>query len=84
VLQWQPVPGADTYAVRRAARSELIDGSFGPCAASSVTGASFADGATPTPGEAFFYLVQGISAECGPGSLGFGSSWQDRGAPACQ
>ncbi len=58
--------------------SLLQTGTYGECFANGVTATQIADAEIPSPGQGFFYLVQGQNDDCGLGSLGTTSSEQER------
>ena len=78
-LSWLSVPGADSYAVTRAALTTLGSG-YGPCLAQGIPGTSYPDTAAPEPGQGYAYLVQAQNFECGLGTLGYTSAEQERSA----
>jgi hypothetical protein len=71
-LLWPAAEGADAHAVSRAMISLLSTNEFGQCVEASLTQNSFDDAQTPPPGDGFAYLVQGVNAVCGSGTLGPG------------
>jgi len=73
-LQWTGVPGADAHAITRGTLSSLGAGHYGACLDAAVTGTSYDDADLPPEGDGFSYLVQGVDALCGSGSLGFDGS----------
>lgn len=73
-LLWDPAPYASGGApVYDALRSPAADdfGAAATCLASDVVLTSAGDGATPVPGEVFYYLVRAQN-DCGAGSMGPG------------
>jgi hypothetical protein len=85
-LTWTAATGADAYSVTRGELSSLAPSQYGPCLAEGVASPAFDDGASLSPGQGAFYLIQGQSYECGLGSLGTTSSEQQRNnadAAAC-
>jgi hypothetical protein len=78
-LSWMPAAGADDgYAVTRGELPFLAFGEYGACLAPTVAGPFYDDPEDPSAGAGFFYLVQGRSATCGLGSLGFSSADGER------
>jgi len=73
-LTWSPADGADYYNVLRGVLSDLGPAYFGDCIAEGLTTTSFTDSDPPSPGNPFFYLVQGQNLECGLGDLGLASN----------
>jgi hypothetical protein len=71
---WTNTTAADSFSVSRGLLSTLGPGSYGSCLAEGVGRDGLDDDQLPPSAEAYFYLVQGYSAECGLGFLGFGSS----------
>jgi hypothetical protein len=69
-LTWPAPVGADSFSVTRGELSSLAPGQYGPCLDESVSASPFTDPTDPTPGQGLIYLVQGRSADCGPGDLG--------------
>ena len=51
---------------------------MGNCVVDGWTAPTRDDSEGPTSGEAFGYLVQSVSAACGPGTLGFGAQGAER------
>jgi hypothetical protein len=77
-LIWSAAPGADTYSVTRGAVSGLAEGQYGVCLVQDVAVTRYVDSSVPTAGTAYAYLVQGVSAQCGTGTLGFGAGGVER------
>jgi len=70
-FRWAPTATAETYSVARVALSELGPGSYGTCVAGGLTGLSYDDSEVPAPSAGYAYLVYGVDAVCGSGSLGY-------------
>jgi hypothetical protein len=86
LLSWLPATGADSYAVTRGILEAVGPDHYGSCVAPQVVETTWADTALPSAGSAFTYLVQGVSADCGPGPLGYTShagARVNRDAGAC-
>ena len=81
-LTWQHAIAARAYAVTRGLLSEIAT-TYGSCAVPSQTGTSHEDGEIPAPGDAFVYLIRGIAAVCGPGTLGAGAGGLERTDSGC-
>ena len=81
-FRWAPRASADTYSVARVALSELGQGQYGNCVVGDLTGLSYDDSEIPAPSEGFAFLVYGVDAVCGPGSLGFGDGAHERSLAA--
>ena len=77
-LDWSSTPAATSYAVIRGSLAELRARTYGSCAATGLVETTWTDPLDPTPGEAIFYLVQGVSATCGAGTLGTTSHMGER------
>jgi len=77
-FSWPDATGASLYAVTRGTLSEVRSGSYGECVVPTQTKTSYDDTATPTPGEGFVYLIRGINAACGIGTLGAGPGGFER------
>jgi len=76
-IRWIGTTGAESFEVIRGWVDELALGSVGDCIISGAGGGRATVDELPLSGEAFFYLVRAISG-CGPGSIGFDSSGQER------
>jgi hypothetical protein len=76
-LHWQPAPGATSYDIVRGALSALSPTHLGVCRAGGLTALLWDDFEIPSAGQAYVYLVRGVSA-CGPGTLGFGAYGRPR------
>jgi Tol biopolymer transport system component len=77
-LTWPMVAGADVYAVTRGSLSDLDSGWYGTCLQPEIAGVSLDDDDVPATGSGFSYVVQGRSALCGSGSLGYTSDDGER------
>jgi hypothetical protein len=77
-LDWSSTPAATSYAVLRGNLAEVRARTYGSCAATGLVETTWTDPLDPTPGEAIFYLVQGVSATCGAGTLGTTSHMGER------
>jgi hypothetical protein len=78
-LTWPQAVAADAYAVTRGELSVVRGGgSFGECVVPSLTDTTHADDELPAPGDGFAYLIQGIDATCGTGTLGAGQAGFER------
>jgi hypothetical protein len=77
-LTWSTAPGADTYSVTRSALSGLSVGQYGTCLAEGITVSRYVDSAVPDAGTGYSYLITGVSLQCGPGTLGFGTGGVER------
>ena len=78
LLTWGNTAGADAYTVSRATLSEIRSGSYGDCVRPSQPLTEYSDDELPAPGEAFAYLVRGVSDSCGIGTLGAGPGGFER------
>ena len=72
-LSWAQAAGASSYEVVRGALSALSATHMGLCQAADIAELGWDDADVPAAGEAFVYLVRGVSPGCGPGTLGFGA-----------
>jgi Tol biopolymer transport system component len=77
-LSWPPAPSADGYAVTRSLLSHIDANNFGVCLVPLQTQTTLNDTAIPQVGNAFVYLIQGIDATCGIGTLGAGHGGRER------
>ncbi len=79
-LTWEPAPGADQYDVTRGRADALSSGDLGECREDSrPADLAFEDPDRPPPGEAFTWLVRGVSLACHRGgSLGRDSAGRER------
>ena len=77
-LSWAAEVGADHYSVTRGDLDELAPDNYGPCLVTDVAGTSWVDGAEPSSGAAYVYLIQGSSTSCGTGSLGLDGDGGER------
>lgn len=77
-ITWTPTIGTDAYSVTRGELSTLAASDLGDCLAEGVLTASLDDPDVPSPGDGFFYLVQGQNFDCGLGGLGFASDETER------
>jgi hypothetical protein len=84
-LSWDAAPSADRYAVTRGELDALSVGQYGSCLVNDLTGLAYDDEALPLAGSGYSYLIQAVSFECGPGSLGVDSSEaeRDNGGATC-
>ena len=73
-LEWSPSADAESYAVTRGLLSALAPGQYGACLAGGITATAYEDADLPPLGDGYDYLVQGETAQCGAGSLGFASA----------
>jgi hypothetical protein len=71
-LDWEIVPGAESYRVSRGRLSELEAWRYGQCEPESYDAPPYTDSERPEPGDGAFYLVVAEDAACGLGSLGSG------------
>jgi len=71
LLSWTAAPGSDWYDATRGPISGLAATELGSCLGSAPYW-GLEDPAIPDSGEGFSYLVNGVSEECGSGSLGLG------------
>lgn len=78
VLDWDLVPGAESYRISRGQLSRLEAWRYGACDPRSFTAPPYTDDETPAPGDGFFYLVIAEDAACGLGSLGEGGPGSQR------
>jgi hypothetical protein len=72
-LMWEPAAGAASYSVIRGGLSALSATHMGDCVVDGWTDLTWDDAERPVAGQGFVYLVQGVSAVCGRGTLGFGA-----------
>ncbi len=79
-LTWEPAPGADQYDVTRGRASVLASGDLGECREDPrPADLVFEDPDRPPVGEAFTWLVRGVSLACyRGGSLGRDSAGRER------
>jgi hypothetical protein len=77
-LSWPQAAGADGYAVTRSLLSEVDADSFGDCLEPLQAAGTLDDAAIPPVGNAFVYLIQGVDATCGIGTLGPGAGGVER------
>ena len=77
-LSWSAVPQADSYSVTRGDLASKATNEYGSCLANGVRSLSYDDATAPSPGQGFFYLVEGQNFGCGIGSLGATSAGQER------
>ncbi|MCP3979620.1 MAG: hypothetical protein GY716_09860 [bacterium] len=77
-LSWASAPGSHTYSITRGSTVLLTSGNYGSCIATDVVDPAFDDFALPAPGTTRTFLVQGVSDECGPGTLGVDGSGAER------
>ena len=73
-LEWTVSADAESYALTRGLLSAIGPGQYGACLASGVTATAYEDGELPPVGDGYGYLVQGETALCGAGSLGYSSA----------
>ena len=67
----------------RGTLAELRAHTYGSCAATGLVETTWIDPVDSAPGYGIFYLVQGVSATCGAGTLGTTSDAGERvGGPA--
>jgi hypothetical protein len=78
---WPEAEAADAYTVTRSTLSEIRGGSFGACVVPTQTDTDHADAETPEPNDGFGYLIRGINATCGIGTLGAGEDGFERYNP---
>ncbi len=82
VLRWPVVAGASGYSVTRGllptAGGSWVDDDYGECLEPFLSFTTVTDFTLPMPGEGLFYLVNGVSSECGAGSLGAGLGGAER------
>jgi hypothetical protein len=69
-LAWDPLPGADGYAVLRGDLGTILAGDAGACLADALGGPPLDDADLPPAGAGYFYLVQAWNHDCGGGALG--------------
>jgi hypothetical protein len=69
-LAWPPVAGAEAYSVSRGLLSEIGPSSYGDCLVEGLDTAALDDAELPAAGDAFFYVAQGQSFDCGLGPAG--------------
>jgi hypothetical protein len=77
-LSWDPATGASAYEIVRGLVSDLSATHMGECQAADIAALFWDDVEVPPPTQAFLYLVRGVNAVCGAGTLGFGVDDQPR------
>lgn len=77
-LSWSATAHTDGYLVTRGLISQLGSSSFGACAGVPQTETWLDDDAVPPANDGFAYLVQGVEATCGAGTLGSGDMGLER------
>jgi thrombospondin type 3 repeat protein len=73
-IAWSASVGADTYSVTRGLLADLRGGAYGDCLVQDVTSTAFSDSTATGAGQAYFYLVQAQSFDCGISDLGLRSN----------
>jgi hypothetical protein len=81
-LAWPEASAAQGYAVTRGILGEIAT-TYGACVVPFQTGTEYEDQETPAPGDGFIYLIRGIAAGCGPGTLGAGPGGLERLDSGC-
>jgi hypothetical protein len=75
---WSQATAADAYAVARATLAEVRSSRYGQCVVTTQDETRYEDDGPPAPGEGFAYMIRGINATCGVGTLGAGPGGFER------
>ena len=83
-VSWVAEPYSGSYALTRGDLPALTGGRYGPCLDAAIPTVSYVDNDAPAAGAGFVYLIQGVNAGCGAGTLGRDSALAERvnGDPA--